>query len=60
MAPLNGIYLVTHPSHDYAGGAVSNEAVFSEGDRFPTCGECRLSPSYEYLAPVRQPMPVHA
>jgi hypothetical protein len=58
MAPVNGIYLVTHPSHDYAGGPVSGETVFSEGDRFPGCPECRIAPSYEYLAPVGQPVEI--
>ena len=62
MAPVNGIYLVTHPSHDYSGGPVSHETVFSEGDRFPGCAECRIAPSYEFLSPVKQaqPMEVHA
>lgn len=53
-APVSGLYRVIHPSHDNAG-----EIVLAEGETFPTCPECRISPSYEFLAALPEAFPIH-
>lgn len=48
MAPITGVYLVTHSVHHRE----SHEVVIIRGEPLPACRECKLNVGFEILRPI--------
>ena len=52
--PLTGWYSANHVSHD-----LKADILLPEGDSFPTCPECLITPTYELVAIIHDFEPVY-